>query len=91
MLTWCHSECCVVSGLDFEAAGGSAVRSCLSNYSLRGHQVAVGALSRLDAVALERASTPLFGRLVRCSAHGRSFTSLQYINSSPRVWLITDF
>ena len=27
---------------------------------------------------LERVSTPLFGGLVRCSAHGRSFTRLQY-------------
>ena len=27
---------------------------------------------------LERVSTPLFGGLVRCSAHGRSFARLQY-------------
>ena len=27
--------------LDFEAAGGSVVRYCLSNYLLRGHRVAV--------------------------------------------------
>ena len=25
MLTWCRSECCVTSGLDFEAAGGSVI------------------------------------------------------------------
>ena len=24
-VTWCHSECCVASGLDFKAAGGSVV------------------------------------------------------------------
>ena len=36
MLTviWCRSECCVRSGLDFEAAGGSFVHYCLSNYLL---------------------------------------------------------
>jgi len=34
-VTWCHSECCVPSGLNFEAAGGSVVRYSL----LRGHRV----------------------------------------------------
>ena len=38
-VTWCRSECCVPSGR--EAAGGSIVRYCLSNYLLRGHRVAV--------------------------------------------------
>ena len=38
MVTWCHSGCCVPSGLDFEAAGGSIVCYCLSNYLLQGHE-----------------------------------------------------
>jgi len=32
VVTWCCSECCVPSGLDFEAAVGSVVRYCLSSY-----------------------------------------------------------
>ena len=28
MVTWCCSECCVTSGLDFETATGSVVRYC---------------------------------------------------------------
>ena len=41
MVTWCHSGCCVPSGLDFEPAGGSIVHYCLSNYLLQGHRVTV--------------------------------------------------
>ena len=37
----------------------------------------MGALSCLNAETIERAPTPLFGRLVRCSTHGRSFGILQ--------------
>ena len=36
-----HSESCVPSGLDFEAAGGFVARSYLSNYLLQGHRVVV--------------------------------------------------
>ena len=40
----------------------------------------VGTLLWLNAEALERAPTPLFGRLVQCSTHGHSFARLtQYI------------
>ena len=35
------SECCMASGLDFEAAGDYVVRYFVSNYLLRGLQVAV--------------------------------------------------
>ena len=38
----------------------------------------MGTLLWLNAVTLKRAPTPLFGRLVRCSAHGRSFVRLWY-------------
>ena len=31
-VTRCHSECCVLSGLDFEATSGSIVSYCLSDY-----------------------------------------------------------
>ena len=79
-VTRCHSECCVQSSLDFEDAGGSVVRYCLSNYLLRGHvKHDMGALTWLKVETLNRVPTLLFGRLVRYSAHGRSFMRLRYI------------
>ena len=39
----------------------------------------LSALSWLNAEPSERAPTPLFGRLVRCSAHERSFARLWYM------------
>ena len=78
-VTWCRSECCVPSGLDFEAAGGSVV--CYYCFVLRASSHCkhdMGALSWLNAEAFERAPIPLFGRLVRCSTHGLSFTRLWY-------------
>ena len=69
------------SGLDFEAAGHSVVRYFESNYLLRGLRVAVGALSWLNVETVERAPTALFGRLVRCSAHGPFFRRVQYVLS----------
>ena len=41
MVTWCHSECYVPSGLDFKAAGGFVVQYLLSNYLLCGDSVTV--------------------------------------------------
>ena len=35
----CQSECSVLSGLDFEAASGSALPYYLSNYLLGGHRI----------------------------------------------------
>ena len=70
----------MLSGLEFEAAGGSAVRYCLSN-SLRVSSRCkqdMGALSWLNADTFERAPTPLFDGLGRCSTHGRSFARLRY-------------
>ena len=40
-VTSCRLECCVPSGLDFEAAGDSIVRHFVCNYLLRGLQVAI--------------------------------------------------
>ena len=34
IVTWCHLECCVLSGLDFEAAGNAIVGYCLLSYLL---------------------------------------------------------
>ena len=52
----------MLSGIDFEAAGSSVVHYCLSNYLLRGHQVAVkhdmGALSGLNAKHLRECPPP---------------------------------
>ena len=39
----------------------------------------MGALSWLNAETVERASTLLFARLVRCSAHGPFFARLRYV------------
>ena len=39
-MTWCRSECCLPSGLDFGAAGGSVVCYCLSIFcNLEGGQL----------------------------------------------------
>ena len=40
-VTSCRSECCVLSGLDFEATGDSVVHYFVCNYLLQGLQVAV--------------------------------------------------
>ena len=72
--------CCVPSELDFEAADSSVVRYRLSNYSLRRSSSCckydMDALSWLNSDTLERAPTPLFSGLVRCSAYECSFTRL---------------
>ena len=47
---------------------------CFEGSSLCKHDV--GALSWLNAETVERVPTPLFGRLVRCSAHGPFFARL---------------
>ena len=69
-VTWCCSEHCAPSGLDFKAAGGSVVRCCLSASSHCKHDM--GTLSWLNVETLERAQ--------RCSAHGRSFARPWYIH-----------
>ena len=84
--TWCRSECCAPSGLNFEARGGSVVHYYLSNHLLWGHQVAVNMTWALFVVKCGNTKgvpTLLFSRLVRCSAHGRSFcTTMVYIYRS---------
>ena len=37
MVTWCHSECCVLSGLDFEATGSSVTWQVSVNMTWRNH------------------------------------------------------
>ena len=57
----------------------------MSDYMLQGcqgHRVTVNmtwTLSWLNAETLERAPTSIFGRLVKCSTHGHSFTRLRYM------------
>ena len=79
-VTWCCSVCYVPSGLDFEADGDSVARYCLSNYLLQGHRVTVNTTLALflllNAETVERMPTPIFGILVKCSAHGHSFVRL---------------
>ena len=76
-ITSYSSECCVPSGLDFEAIGDYVVHYFVFNYLLRGLQVAVNMTWALFAETVERAPTPLFGRLVRCSTHEPFFARLQ--------------
>ena len=40
-VTSCRSECCVPSGLNFDAPGDSVVRYFVSKYLLQGLQIAV--------------------------------------------------
>ena len=68
-VTWCsRSECCVLSGLDFEVSSSFVYLRALNHWK---HDM--GTLLWLNAETLRRAPTPLFGRLVRCSTHGHSF------------------
>ena len=93
-ITSCRSECCVPSGHDFEAAGDSVVRYFVCNYLLRGLRVAVnmtlGALSWLNAETVERAPTPLFGKLVRCSAMGLFFRETTVLSLRITVRVFTN-
>ena len=83
-ITSCRLECCVPSGLNFEAAGDSVVH--LFGVQLFASRASshckhdVGDLSWLNAETVERAPTPLFCGLVRCSAHGPFFARLLYIH-----------
>ena len=49
---------------------------CDAHHQLNNHDI--GTLSWLNAEALKTAQAPLFGRLVRCTAHGHSFARLWY-------------
>ena len=46
----------------------------------------MGALSWLNVETVERTPTPLFGRLVRYSAHGPLFERLLYVQTTPALW-----
>ena len=79
MLTWCCSEYCVPSRLDFKAAGGCAhCTMFVQLFALSALSWDMGAFSWLIVETIKRAPTLHFGRLVRSSTHGRSFTRLQY-------------
>ena len=74
MVTCCHSECCVSSGFDFEAVGGSIVPYCLCLRGSSHCKYDMGTLLWLIACgSIQKSVHPLFGRLVRCSAHGGFF------------------
>ena len=65
MLTVCsRSECCVLSGLDFEVSGGSMYLFALRASNHWKHDMGV-LLWFINAKTLKRVPTPLFGRLVR--------------------------
>ena len=81
-VTWYHSECCVPSELAFKTAGGSVICCCLPNYLLQTHRVTVNRTWALfhgcKCGNTWKSAHILFGRLVRCSAHGCSFARLRY-------------
>ena len=80
-VTWCCSEYCVPTRLNFEVVGASVVHYYSSNYVLRGHWVVVNMTWALFCGKMWQNSKehPLpLGRPVRCSAHGHSFVRLQY-------------
>ena len=86
MSTASYTKCCVPSGLDFEAAGDSIVQLfALRVLSHCKHDV--GVLSCLNVETVERVPTPLFGRLVRCSAHGPFFGRLWNIHVKAKEML----
>ena len=67
----------MLSGLNFEAAGDSVV--CYVSRASSRCKHDVGTLLWLNVKQSERAPTPFFGRLVRCSVHGPFFGRLRYI------------
>ena len=68
---------------------GSVVPYCLCLRALSHCKYDMGTLLWLIVEAFERAPTPLFGGLVRCSAHGHSFARLQYTAIFPAESLYT--
>ena len=63
-VTWCLSQCCVPSRPTSKPLGFHCI--CLRPSSHCKHECS-------NTETLKRTPTPLFGRPVRCSAHGRSF------------------
>ena len=60
-VTWCHSECCVLSGLDFEAAAGSVVcYYCFALRALSHCKHDMGAHSQLNAAKLKECPPPFW-------------------------------
>ena len=63
-------------------AGCSFAHDCSSSYLLQGYQVAINMTrTQLNVEILERAPTPLFGRLVMYSAYKCSFYNISVIIS----------
>ena len=58
-VTWCHSECCVPSGLDFATSGFDYVIQLFASRALSRCKHDVGTLSRLNVEILEIVPTPL--------------------------------
>ena len=73
MVTWCRSECCVPSGLYFEAVGGSVVH--YFQYFLWGHKVAVNTTWVLFCGMRKHSKEHLPPLWQTCEC---SFTRLQY-------------
>ena len=65
-VTWCHSECCVPSGLNFEAIGGFRCRLLFVQlFASRACKHDMSTHSWFNSETFEIAPTPLFGRLFK--------------------------
>ena len=79
LMTWRQSECCVPSGLDFEATSGSVVHYVQLFVSKASSRYKHDVWSFMVKCGNTQKSTHiLFSILVRCSAHGHSFVRLRY-------------
>ena len=85
-VTWCHLECHVLSGLRFEAAGSSTVNFLFVQLFALGHQVTVKC--DMNTLMWKYLTIPLFGGLVRCSAHGHLCVRPQYL---PLIYRLKTF
>ena len=68
--SWWHAECCVASGPNFEAAGGSVVCYYLSNYLLQGQWAS---RYKHDLIALLSGSPPALLKNVFHRGEGRAW------------------
>ena len=73
-VTWCYSQYCVLSGLNFKATGWLSCRllfvQLFAAKALSYCKHDMDALSLLNVETLKKVPNPLLGRLVRCSTLG---------------------
>ena len=73
-VTWCRSDCCVPSVLDFEVAGSSIVCLIICFEGIKLLSTRDGRSFMFKCGNTQKGPIPLFSILVRCSAYGRSYS-----------------